>query len=290
MTAVTTTTSTSAAPAAETADGNILSVRGVSKSFGGLKVLHDVHLDVARGSIAGLIGPNGSGKSTLFDIITRYQSCDAGEITFAGESVRALPPHQVSRYGLVRTFQLTRIFPNLTVAENLLVFADGHHGRRSHGAHTDAAAPDAASATGPSGSQRVSRHERRRRMAAGEAKARELLEFVGLLRLADAEATGLSYGQLKLLEIAQVLMLDPAMLMLDEPMAGINPGLADEIVARLRDLRDRGMTLLIVEHNVPVMLSLCDSLSVLHGGRVMRTGAPDAVLADPEVREAFLGD
>jgi len=228
----------------------ILAVRGVAKSFGGLRALQDVHLEVARGSITGLIGPNGSGKSTLFDIITGYQSPDAGEVVFDGASLRALAPHQVSRRGLVRTFQLTRIFPTLTVAENLLVFADG---------------------------------------AEGEGRARELLEFVGLLRLADHEAAGLSYGQQKLLEIAQVLMLQPRLLLLDEPLAGINPGLAEELLQRLRELRDGGMTLLLVEHDLPAVTRLCDRLTVLDGGQIMLSGTPEAVLADAGVKEVFLG-
>jgi ABC-type branched-subunit amino acid transport system ATPase component len=234
----------------------ILRVRGIGKSFGGLVALHEVSFDVAAGSITGLVGPNGSGKSTLFDIVTGYQRCDAGEVLFEGAALGALAPHQVSRRGVVRTFQLTRVFPNLTVAENLLVFAGT--GRRSR--------------------------------AAGEAKALELLEFTGLLRLAHHEAGGLSYGQLKLLELAQVLMLDPKVLMLDEPLAGINPGLIEEIVRRLLELRERGMTLVLVEHNLPVVRSLCDSLTVLNGGRVMLTGDPETVLADADVREAFLGD
>jgi ABC-type branched-subunit amino acid transport system ATPase component len=239
------------------ADAAVLRVSGVQKSFGALRVLQGVDLAVGQGSITGLVGPNGSGKSTLFDVVTGYQRCDAGRVEFRGQSLRGLAPHQVSRRGLVRTFQLTRVFPTLTVAENLLTFAGGR--RRADRRH-------------------------------GEAKAHELLEFVGLLRLAQHEAGGLSYGQLKLLELAQVLMLDPSLLLLDEPMAGINPGLADEIVERLRQLRDRGMTLLLVEHNLPVVLSLCDALVVLDGGRVMAAGDPEAVLQDPDVREAFLGD
>lgn len=234
------------------AEDAILTVRGVGKSFGGLQALRDVDLTVPRGGIVGLIGPNGSGKSTLFDIITCYQRPDAGEVVFAGQALRSLAPHQVSRRGLIRTFQLTRVFPTLTVAENLLVLA----GRGADGAH----------------------------------KAHELLDFVGLLAQVDQEAARLSYGQLKLLEIAQALMLDPALLMLDEPLAGINPGLADEIVARLRDLRERGVTLVLVEHNLPVVGDLCDSVTVLNGGRVMLTGPPADVLADAEVREAFLGE
>jgi ABC-type branched-subunit amino acid transport system ATPase component len=222
-------------------------------------VLRDVGLAVPAASITGLIGPNGSGKSTLFDIITRYLPCDAGEVSFAGRSILRLAPHEVSRRGLVRTFQLTRIFTSLTVAENVLVFADRGGRRRRH--HPD-----------------------------GEAKAHEMLDFVGLLRLAGQEASRLSYGQQKLLELAQVLMLDPRLLLLDEPMAGINPGLADELVQRLCQLREQGLTLLLVEHNIPVIQRMCDTVAVLSAGRVMACGKPDEVLADREVREAFLGE
>jgi len=246
-----------------TASQPILSVRGVAKAFGGLQVLREVSLDVPRNGITGLIGPNGSGKTTLFDVITRYQNCDAGEISFAGQSILPLLPHQVSHRGLVRTFQLTRVFPGLTVAENLLVFADRAHPRGKDAADT---------------------------RPHGEDKAREMLDFVGLLRLATHEAATLSYGQLKLLEIAQVLMLDPRMLMLDEPMAGINPGLADELMQRLLALRERGLTLLIVEHNIPVIQRLCDAVAVLNTGQVMAHGKPDEVLGDRDVREAFLGE
>lgn len=238
----------------------LLEVRGVAKSYGGLRVLRDVTLAVPPGSITGVIGPNGSGKSTLFDVITRYTQCDQGEIRFAGESILSLAPHQVSRRGLVRTFQLTRIFPTLTAAENLLVFAE----RARH--------PDRPGGT------------------SGNDLVWETLEFVGLARLAAIEAGMLSYGQLKLLEIAQVLMLGPKMLMLDEPMAGINPGLVDEIVAHLLELRGRGLTLLLVEHNIPVIQRLCDSVAVLAAGQVMAYGRPDDVLQDREVREAFLGE
>ncbi|MEN3309300.1 MAG: branched-chain amino acid transport system ATP-binding protein livM [Micromonosporaceae bacterium] len=230
----------------------ILSVRGVDKSFGGLRVLRDVGLDVHSGSITGLVGPNGSGKSTLFDVITRYLPCDAGEVSLAGESLLGLAPYEVSRRGLARTFQLTRVFANLTVAENVLVFAEGGQD--------------------------------------GEGKAHAMLEFVGLLRLAGQEAARLSYGQQKLLEIAQVLMLDPRVLLLDEPMAGINPALADELVQRLCELRGRGLALLLVEHNIPVIQRMCDTVAVLAAGSVMACGKPDEVLADRGVREAFLGD
>lgn len=235
---------------------SLLSVRGVRKSYGGLRILDDVTLDVHEGAIAGVIGPNGAGKSTLFDVITRYTPCDSGEITFDGQPIAALAPYQVSHRGLVRTFQLTRVFPSLTVAENLLVFAERGHGSRT----------------------------------TTEEHVWEILDFTGLARLATAEAATLSYGQLKLLEIAQVLMLGPKMLMLDEPMAGINPGLVDELATRLLALRDRGLTLLLVEHNIPVIERLCDTVTVLAAGQVMAHGSPAEVLKDRDVREAFLGD
>ena len=230
-----------------------LSVDGVVKSFGGLAALQGVDLRVEQGSIGGLVGPNGSGKSTLFDIITGYLKCDAGTVCLAGRPIGGLPPHQVSRLGLIRTFQLTRVFSGLTVAENLLVVAGRQRGR-------------------------------------SQARAWELLDLVGLAALADRVAGGLSYGQLKLLEIAQVMMLEPQVLLLDEPMAGIDPSLAEEITDRLRSLRDDGVTILLVEHNLPAVLELCDHLTVLASGRILAEGAPREVLQIPAVVEAFLGD
>jgi ABC-type branched-subunit amino acid transport system ATPase component len=272
----------------------LLAVRGVTKAFGGLRVLRDVSLEVPAGTITGLIGPNGSGKSTLFDVVTGYLPGDSGEISFAGQAIAGLKPHEVSRRGLVRTFQLTRIFPSLTVAENLLVFADHAEKRRRHGGGPapDAGRPAAPGAPGrrPGPGPAPGRSPGRAREHAGEERAQEILEFVGLLRLAAQEAATLSYGQQKLLEIAQVLMLDPHLLLLDEPMAGINPGLAEELVGRLCELRARGLTLLLVEHNIPVIQQMCDTVAVLHAGRVMACGKPDEVLADREVREAFLGE
>jgi ABC-type branched-subunit amino acid transport system ATPase component len=271
--------------------GFLLQVHSVAKSYGGLQVLKDVNLNVREGAITGVIGPNGSGKSTLFDVITRYTSCDCGDITFNGQSIAGLAPHQVSHRGLVRTFQLTRVFPALTVAENLLVFAERsrRRGASGEGAHGDSKHGDSKHGDSKHGDSKHgdSKHGDSTHT---DDQVRELLEFTGLARLATAEAATLSYGQLKLLEIAQVLMLRPKMLMLDEPMAGINPGLADEIAARLLTLRDRGVTLLLVEHNIPVIQRLCDTVTVLAAGQVMASGHPGEVLADKEVREAFLGD
>lgn len=231
----------------------LLRLTRIHKSFGGLKALQGIDLEVNRGEIFGLIGPNGCGKSTLFDVITGFQKAEEGLVEFEGNDLAGKLPHQVARAGLIRTFQLTRVFPNLTVGENLMVFA----GIRDKDA---------------------------------EARAMELLDFVHLLGLADLEASMLSYGQSKLLELAQVLMHNPKMLLLDEPMAGINPGLIEEIVEHLRALRTGGMTILLVEHNLPIVSKLCDRIAVINAGKVLITDTPDVVVADPRVKEVFLGE
>lgn len=231
----------------------MLSIRGIDKRFGALPVLTDATFDVAEGSITGLIGPNGSGKTTLFDIITGYRAPDGGSVLFAGSEIIGLKPYQLARRGLIRTFQLTRVFKGLTVLENLLVCD---------------VSPTAEEASD---------------------RALEMLDFVRLTALADREAAALSYGQQKLLEIAQVLMLDPSMLLLDEPMAGINPGLADQIIEHLQALRAGGKTLLLIEHNLSVITTLCDKLLVLNAGSIIAEGRPEEVIKDRNVREAFLG-
>jgi len=232
----------------------ILSIRGVDKSFGALRVLRDTELEVEQGSITGLIGPNGSGKTTLFDIITGYRSLDSGSVYFDGTDVTGLKPYQLARRGLIRTFQLTRVFKGLTVLENLLVC------------------------------------DLSRKTAESSSRARTMLEFVRLAPFADREAANLSYGQQKLLEIAQVLMLDPSMLLLDEPMAGVNPGLAEQIIEHLRALRAAGKTMLLVEHNLPMVTSVCDKLFALNAGGIIASGPPEDVVNDVRVREAFLGN
>ena len=235
---------------------SILSIEGVTKSFGGLDVLKGVSLEIEAGSITGIIGPNGAGKSTLFDIITGYQTSDNGSILFDGENIVGLPPHLFARRGLIRTFQLTRVFTHLTVSENLLVFADA----KSYGGS-----------------------------AGTKEKALDLLEFVHLIGLANDEASTLSYGQLKLLELAQVLMHSPKLLLLDEPFAGINPGLIDKIVQHLGDLNKAGMTIVLIEHNLPMVASLCDSIAVVSNGVIEIVGTPDEVVNNPRVKEVFLG-
>jgi ABC-type branched-subunit amino acid transport system ATPase component len=233
----------------------VLEVKGIEKSFGGINVLKGIDLKIEEGKISGIIGPNGAGKSTLFDIISGYQKADSGEVLFESANVIGRLPHILARQGIIRTFQLTRIFRNLTVAENLLVFAGKSNDR-----------------TGSS-----------------KERALELLDFVHLTGLANAEASTLSYGQSKLLEFAQVLMHSPKVLMLDEPFAGINPGLIEQMVQHLRDLKSQGLSIILIEHNLPMVAKLCDSIAVLNNGVVELQGSPDEVVNNARVKEAFLG-
>ena len=233
----------------------ILEVKGIEKSFGGINVLKGIDLKIEEGKISGIIGPNGAGKSTLFDVISGYQKADSGEVLFESANVIGRLPHILARQGIIRTFQLTRIFRNLTVAENLLVFAGKSNDR-----------------TGSS-----------------KERALELLDFVHLTGLANAEASTLSYGQSKLLEFAQVLMHSPKVLMLDEPFAGINPGLIEQMVQHLRDLKSQGLSIILIEHNLPMVAKLCDSIAVLNNGIVELQGSPDEVVNNARVKEAFLG-
>ena len=234
---------------------SILEVKGIEKSFGGINVLKGIDLKIEEGKISGIIGPNGAGKSTLFDIISGYQKADSGEVLFESANVIGRLPHILARQGIIRTFQLTRIFRNLTVAENLLVFAGKSNNR-----------------TGSS-----------------KERALELLDFVHLSGLANAEASTLSYGQSKLLEFAQVLMHSPKVLMLDEPFAGINTGLIEQMVQHLRDLKTQGLSIILIEHNLPMVAKLCDNIAVLNNGVVELQGTPDEVVNNARVKEAFLG-
>jgi branched-chain amino acid transport system ATP-binding protein len=242
----------------------LLEVSGVSKSFGGVHALAGCELEVAEGSITGLIGPNGSGKTTLFNVITGYERVDGGEIRLDGAAITNSSPGRVFRLGVGRTFQLTRLFARLTVEENVLVATQRHEGwlrgvvRRA--------------ASGP---------ERRR--------AAELLDFVGIGHLAAEPASSLSYGQRKLLELASLLVADPAVLLLDEPAGGVNPTLINQLADRIRELNRAGKTFLVVEHNMEFVMGLCHTVAVLDQGRRLTTGAPEEVRSHPAVLDAYLG-
>ena len=243
----------------------------VSKAFGGVQALSDCTVQVNEGAIAGLIGPNGSGKTTLFNIITGYEQVDAGDVYVGGHKITNAPPERAFAAGIGRTFQLTRIFPRLTVMENMLI-ASQH---RQHG-------------PGPGG--RRSRNPLARAGGAADRRhAMELLEFTGIAGYAAAMADTLSYGQRKLLELSYVLVGDPAIVLLDEPAGGVNPSLINQIGDRIRELNRRGTTFLIVEHNMEFVMGLCQEVTVLDYGTVVAAGPPDIIRDDPRVLDAYLG-
>jgi ABC-type branched-subunit amino acid transport system ATPase component len=243
----------------------MLRADGVSKAFGGVQALRDCTLEVEQGSIAGLIGPNGSGKTTLFNIMTGYERVDAGDVWLGDRKITNLSPQRVFGLGMGRTFQLTRIFPRLTVMENMLVAAQ-------HAGNGRARNPLA----------RAGGRAARRRAA-------ELLEFAGIDRHADALADTLSYGQRKLLELSYVLVAAPSIVLLDEPAGGVNPSLIHHLSDRIRELNAAGTTFLIVEHNMDFVMGLCAQVTVLDYGTVVASGPPHIIRTDPRVLDAYLG-
>lgn len=240
----------------------LLEIRGISKRFGGLVAVDGADLTVNEGSITALIGPNGSGKTTLFNLVTGTMRADAGEIWFDGRRIDRMPPWQRGHLGLGRSFQVTRLFKSMTVLENVV-----------------APLPDGRVRTMLAGAVRGHEAER----------ARDLLAFVGLSGLADQPAGTLSYGQQKLVELAQVLMMEPKLVLLDEPAGGVNPSLVDRLAEIIRDLNAQGITFLVVEHNIPLVLQLCDPVAVFAAGKLLALGRPEIIKADPAVLEAYLG-
>jgi ABC-type branched-subunit amino acid transport system ATPase component/ABC-type branched-subunit amino acid transport system permease subunit len=241
----------------------LLEVRNVEKRFGGVRALAGCTLAVPEGSITALIGPNGSGKTTLFNVVDGTMPRDAGEVWFAGERIDGLSQWSRAHLGIGRTFQITRLFRQMTVLENVVAPLRSFSWRQL-------------------GADAVSGPE--------AARAEELLEFVGMHRFAQVRAGSLSYGQQKLVELAQVLMLDPKLIMLDEPAGGINPTLIEHMAEMIRELNRAGKTFLIVEHNMPFVLGLCNPVHVLARGARLCTGTPAEVQADPSVVDAYLGE
>jgi len=241
----------------------MLEVKGAAKAFGGITAVDGADLTVAAGSITALIGPNGSGKTTLFNLVTGAMKADAGEVWLDGTRIDRMHPWQRGHLGLARTFQTTRLFTSMSVLENMV-----------------APLPDARWSTMLKPS--VAGHEADR--------ARELLEFVGMARFVSQPAGSLSYGQQKLVELAQVLMLEPRLVLLDEPAGGVNPSLVGRIVEIVRDLNRQGVTFLVVEHNIPMVLELCDPVVVFARGKAIAEGPPQTIREDPVVLDAYLGD
>ena len=243
---------------------SLLEAQNISKSFGGIRALDTCSISVEPGSITGLIGPNGSGKTTLFNVMTGYERVDGGQVSFQEKTITNLPPDKVFRLGIARTFQMTRIFPRLTVMENMHVAVQRNDFKGLI-------------------SRWSSTHEQKHAM--------ELLDFVGLSALKDLSAGSLSFGQKKLLEFAFILIAEPQVILLDEPAGGVNPTMVNYLADRIRTLNEqRGVTFLVVEHNMEFVMNLCHKVIVMHRGTRIAEGLPEDVRANSAVLEAYLGD
>lgn len=247
----------------------ILVVDGVSRSFGGLKAVNVSHLEVQRGAITALIGPNGAGKTTLFNLLTGFDRPDSGSWSFQGRSLSGRRAHQVARRGMVRTFQLTKALSRMTVMDNMLLGARGQ--------------------VGESFWRGLIHPAWYGQEAANRIRAMELLERFKLDTKINEYAGSLSGGQRKLLEMARALMAEPSMVMLDEPMAGVNPALTQSLLGHVKQLREDGMTVLFVEHDMDMVHDISDWVVVMGQGAVIAEGPPDVVMADPAVIDAYLG-
>ena len=248
----------------------MLKIENVTKGFGGLVAVNDITLSLGDTGITGLIGPNGSGKTTLFHMITGFYRVDRGRIYFGDKPISRLPPHIISRIGLVRTFQQTRVLPFMSTLDNLLSAAPDQAGERLSTVFFRPAVV------------RLEENENRE-------KAREILDLVSLTPMSDQLAGMLSFGQQKLLEIGRVLMARPKMILLDEPTAGINPTLIRQLVKIIGGLRERGIQIFLIEHNMPLVAEICEKIFVMDSGRLIFSGIPSEARRNTRVIEAYLG-
>lgn len=241
----------------------LLEIKGLNKSFGGIQAVQDCTLSVEEGSIVSLIGPNGAGKTTVFNLITGLLSIDSGQIFFDGKKINGLEPHQITRKGISRTFQITRDLQELTVLENMIVQSQVNGFWDMFGISM---------------------------MKEEEDRAMELLSFVDIDYLAREKSKNLSYGQKKLLEFASVLMSDPRLIMLDEPAGGVNPTLLESIIDRILQLNKKGITFLIIEHNMDLVMKISNPVICMAYGTVLAQGTPKEIQENKRVLEAYLGE
>jgi branched-chain amino acid transport system ATP-binding protein len=251
--------------------GPLLITNDVHKSFCGVVAVDVDHLSIHRQQITALIGPNGAGKTTYFDVITGFVKGDRGSVEFGGLDISNKPSHAIAQAGLVRTFQLTRALSRLTVLENMMLAPPGQVGE--HVGHTF-----------------FWRGDIRRQEAENRATAMDLLDRFSIAHLADDYAGRLSGGQKKLLELARALMTQPTMVLLDEPMAGVNPTLGEQLLRYVLELRDEGLSFLFVEHDMDVVMRIAERVVVMATGAIIADGSPDEVRADPNVVTAYLGE
>jgi branched-chain amino acid transport system ATP-binding protein len=234
----------------------LLTVKGLTKSFGGLRAVADLNFDVPRGSIVGLIGPNGAGKTTTFSLISGFQQPTAGEVAFKGERINGLTPDAICRRGLTRTFQIMQSFPKLTALQNVMIGAYARHNST----------------------------------AAARRHALDVMSRLGMAARADELARNLTLADLKRLEIAKALATEPELLLLDEVVSGLTPTEVEELVGLIRRIRADGTTLVMIEHVMQAVMALSDLIIVLHHGEKIFEGAPPAAAKDPRVVEAYLGE
>lgn len=241
----------------------LLEINHLTKSFGGIHAVQDCTFEVKEGSITSLIGPNGAGKTTVFNLVTGLLSIDSGDVFFNSKKLNNLQPHQITRMGISRTFQITRDLQELTVLENMIVQSQVKGFWDMFGIG-------------------ILKEE--------EERAMELLNFVGIDHLANEKSKNLSYGQKKLLEFASVLMPEPKLIMLDEPAGGVNPTLLENIIDRILQLNSKGITFLIVEHNMELVMKISDPVICMAYGTVLAEGCPNDIQNNPQVMEAYLGE
>jgi branched-chain amino acid transport system ATP-binding protein len=246
-----------------------LEISELKKSFGGLTVIDDLDLSIDAGEAVGIIGPNGAGKTTLFNCISSVVEPDSGSIHLGDVEITHSPIHEIAQTGLVRSFQEARVFEQMTIEENIRLAAKDHPGEHLVQIFTDQASSDA----------------REEEVA---ERASELMELLGIESHSDAYASTLSGGQRKLLDLARLLMADPEVILLDEPFAGVNPALTNEIIGHVNDINAEKKTLVVIEHEIENLVEIVDRLVVMHNGTVLTDGPPDEVLADEEVIEAYL--